>query len=675
MTFRLLFDVEADGLLDTITKHHCGAAEDLDTGERFEWGPKDIPQMLEVFDKADELAGHHIQGYDIPSLYVVHKWKPRATVRIRDTYICASVIHPNLRETDAPLIASGKLPKTSPSDGKAMSGRHTIEAWGYRLGIPKVGADITEWAEWTQAIQDRCVGDVSTNVRLYKHLQIEKYSQQALDLEHRIRRVTEAMTTAGWPFNVEEAEKLYTAWTKERYEIEQSLVEQYGSWLARISPDPRKYTYTPKVKGAGIVLKDLGLFAHRPKVKLHYTPGCQVSKLEQITFNPGSTQHIAKVLMDRGWKPTEFTPGGKPTVDETVISGLVERFPAAEGIARYLMLNKRISQLGDGEQAWLKVVGPDKRIHASYNPMGTITSRAAHFQPNIGQVPSSASPYGAECRALFTAPAGMVMIGADMAGLELRCLAHYLAKNDGGEYGRAVLGGDPHWMTVQALGFVDAGTERDKMPDDTEPTPRQLLHNIVREHGAKRWLYAIIYGGGGLQSGLIILEACQAALKAGLDIFPRFFKTQAPKEEELRSVGSKAKKNFVKRIGGLSALNEKIAALVESRGYIPGLDMRRIPSRSSHSALNFLLQSAGAILCKQWACDAFENLCARFKLGEDFVFLGWIHDELQVAARPEIAEEVGETLVRFARSAGEPFGFRIPLDSKYKTGSHWGHTH
>lgn len=657
---RLLFDLEADGLLDTISKVHCLAATDLDTNQSFEWGPNEIPQALETLSKADVVSGHYIKFYDLPALTKVCGFKLRPEVKLRDTFICARVIHPDIARSDEDLIRQGKMPRVGPISGKQLAGRHSIEAWGYRLGEQKVGTDITVWAEWTQAIQDRCVGDVSTNKRLYRHLKIDDYSQAALDLEHRIADVCEAMTKEGWPLDVEAAGELYSKLAGEKEAVEKALTEQFGFWYAPISPNPAKYTFVPKKDNA----------------KLGYVKGQACSKIEQITFNPGSDAHVARVLMKQGWKPVEYTPGGRPTVDETVLQGLVGRFPEAEGLARHRLLRKRVQQIADGDKGWLKSVREHSeypqgnklrhRVHGSYNPMGTVTSRAAHYDPNIGQVPSAKKPYGKECRSLFTVPKGWRMVGADQKSLELLCLGHYLAKHDGGAYGETVMSGDPHWMTVKGLGF----TKDDRIKGDP-------LHEIMRESGAKRWLYATIYGGGSLQSGLIILEACHDAFKAGFDIYHLFFKSSNPSEEELRRVGAKVIRSFKASIDGLKKLDEVAKGLSNANGWLPGLDGRIIPSRSEHSALNALLQSAGAIVCKQWGCDAFEELSARYQHGweGEFVFLGWIHDEYQVAAREGLEDEVGETLVRCARKAGEPFNFRVPLDSSYSVGASWADTH
>jgi len=264
--------------------------------------------------------------------------------------------------------------------------------------------------------------------------------------------------------------------------------------------------------------------------------------------------------------------------------------------------------------------------------------------------------------------------------LELRGLAHYLAKHDGGKYADVVCTGDPHWLHAGVMGLVPPETVRDKAEKDTEPTERQQLHTIVREDGSKRVIYSYIYGAGDEKVGTIIYEcvlnAQKSAGESGADLYRRFF-PRGVSTSALKRVGKSVRDNFAKRIAGFERLKRLIAEQVEKRGRVKGLDGRLTPIRSDHSALNFMIQGAGAIICKRWLADAYDECCARFKEGwdGDFCFVLWVHDEIQVCCRKEIADEIGEILVRCAKKAGEPYGFRVPLDSKFIVGSSWADTH
>jgi hypothetical protein len=261
---------------------------------------------------------------------------------------------------------------------------------------------------------------------------------------------------------------------------------------------------------------------------------------------------------------------------------------------------------------------------------------------------------------------GWVLVGADMEGLELRGLAHYLHPLDKGRYADLVLAGDPHWANAQAMGLVTGG--RDK---------HNALHTIMREQGSKRFVYAFVYGCGNEKAGTIVLEACLQAQRQGM---PEVLSHQFPQgtsAEHIEAVGKKIRNAFLRRTTGLQALKDKLELQVDRKQYLPGLDGRRVPVRSKHSALNFIIQSAGAILCKRWICDARDELGRHFRHGwdGDFASVLWVHDELQVACRAAVAAQVGEIVVQCARAAGLPYGFRVPLDSKYKVGHNWADTH
>ena len=660
---RLLFDIETDGLLHTATKVHCIGILDVDTGEARSFiGGHNIGDAMEALEQADEIIGHNIIRFDIPALKKLVGFNPKPGQKVTDTLIVSRLKYPALKATDLNTIPSEHV------------GRHTLAAWGHRLGehkgdysqIKRVEAlalgftDETAiqkfiWGTYSQDMLDYMMQDVQVNFLLYKRLNPDKYPQKAIELEHRIAKVCDAIEDAGFPFDFRAAGELHVQLLEKQYTLEQKLKAEFGSWWQPISPDPAKCVFIPK----------------KDNKKLGYLAGYPIKKYKLVEFNPGSRDHIAKVLQDRGWKPTKYTPGGSPLLDEEAIEGAVAKHPELAGVGEYLMLGKRLSQLTGSKQSLMAAVQEDGRIHGSINPMGTITGRAAHFSPNLAQVPSAKKPYGAEFRSLFKMPPGFKLVGADMAGLELRGLAHYLSFFDGGAYGRQLLEGDPHWATVIALGLLPEGTARDK---------HYQLHTILREDCAKRFVYATIYGAGDIKVGVVIHEALLNARNnagpEGVDVYQRFFGDNiAPSEYKLRTVGGIAKKRFSEGITGYGALQESLADKIAKRGYVKGLDGRMIPLRKEHAALNTLIQSSGAILCKQWGVDAYASIEYEIEPGRDFFFCAWVHDEYQVAVRDRFADFVGKTLVECAQAAGVPFDFKIRLDSEYVIGDSWADTH
>lgn len=587
---RLAFDIEANGLLDTVSKIHCLCVVDLDSDQTWQFGPSQIEEGLELLKTADLLVAHNALGYDMPVLNKLYGFEHHT---VRDTLTIARLIHSNLKDTDANRMAQGLIPRD-------CYGSDSLKAWGYRLGEQKTEYD-GGWEEWSQVMQDYCAQDVQVLKRLWHFLKPEDYSQEAVELEHDISRVCLSMTHHGWTFDKDKAIDLYSRLAARREELQKALIDKFGTWEE----------------------VDKVLIPKRDNKARGYKAGVPVTKMKTVEFNPNSRQHIEKKLREMGWVPEVFTESGQAKLDESTLSKV--NIPEAKLLVEHFLIEKRLGQLADGEAGWLKLVANDGRIHGRYNTMGTVTGRAAHFGPNVGQVPASKSPYGKECRELFTVPQGWRMVGADMAGLELRCLAHYLHAYDGGAYGEIILNGDVHTENQKAAGL---------------PT----------RDNAKTFIYAFCYGAGPSKIGKIV----GGTAKQGQELIDR----------------------FMRGLPAFAKLKQAVSTAAQ-KGWLKGLDGRRIPVRSEHAALNSLLQGCGAILCKRWVVDAHKSLSSQFKEGYDgdFVFCGWIHDELQVACREEIAEQVGEIIADCARKAGQPYGFKIRLDSEYIIGRSWADTH
>jgi hypothetical protein len=232
-----------------------------------------------------------------------------------------------------------------------------------------------------------------------------------------------------------------------------------------------------------------------------------------------------------------------------------------------------------------------------------------------------------------------------------------------------VTDGDVHWLHAQVMGLVEG--DRDKHNE---------LHTLIREDGSKRFIYAYIYGCWDDMAGQIVHDALIKAKRLGPEgnaLYEKFFGTGNLGENALRNIGRRTRANFLKRIDGFETLKDKLSYQVEKFNWVYGLDERKIPIRSEHSALNFLIQSCGAILCKRWVCDTYEELCSKYKWGwdGDFVMVTWVHDEIQIVCREGLEKDIGDIMVKHARSAGDAYGFRGPLDSQAKSGQSWRDTH
>tara|TARA_R110002020_G_scaffold132746_6_gene296350 strand:+ start:664 stop:2469 length:1806 start_codon:yes stop_codon:yes gene_type:complete len=599
--------------------------QDVDTGEVTRYNDQGDYLRLHAgirrLELAKELIGHNIIGHDIPVLEKCYPWfNPLG--KIIDTLVLSRVIFTDMLGRDM-LSNNQDLPKE-------MKGRHSLEAWGYRLREHKGGSP-ESWDHWSQYMEDYCVQDVAVNLKLYK-LQLSKnYSQQCLDLENDFASIIHKQKTHGWNFDVAGAEKLYVELLAKKTEAEQNLQEIFPPvketmktpqyWEIEGNDHFHKYYYQAPTKGELVkLIISKGLKYSRVKDQVKKGP----MKVKLIPFNPGSTKQIAQRLIEKyGWKPTEFTEETKePKISEEILDAL--DYPEIPALQLYLMVKKRISQLAEGETAWLKMVTPEGRIHGSINTNGAVTGRCTHSGPNTGNVPAAYSPYGPECRGLWLPSLGMKAVGWDGSGLELRCLGHYMTPYDGGAYTREILEGDIHTVNQKAAGLET----RDQ---------------------AKTFIYAFLYGAGDEKIGSIVGGG--------------------------RKEGRRLKKKFLERTPALKKLKEAVEKASE-KGYLIGLDGRHIKIRSKHSALNALLQGCGAVIMKQ-ACVNHYNACIAEGMtwGVDFAFVGNIHDEIQAEAKPEIDDRVGQLGVEAIQLVTEQYNFRCPLDGEYKVGNNWAETH
>ena len=396
----MILDIETDGLLDECTKIHCIVLRST-TGEVQSFVKPDTVTIAHILSSHPQLIGHNIQGFDLPVIKKLHGLQYLGEVL--DTLVASRLLWPDLRETD--FNRKGFPP--------ALIGRHSLEAWGYRLDHHKGEfGKTTDWKEFTQEMLEYCIRDTEVTARLYQKIHEKHCSDNAMDLEHNFARRIDQMMQRGFTFNRSAAESLTAKLMGQRAEIDAAL--------AAIFP---------------------------PFVDEYETPKTKKRRVKMTAFNPGSRQHIARALREKyKWMPKEFTETGEPKVDESVLESL--NYPEAKPLAARFLIQKRLGQLAEGQQNWIQQVKPDGRIHGYCNHNGTVTGRCTHSGPNMAQVPKEP-----EYRSLFHAPEGWVLVGCDAAALELRLFAHYLARYDNGAYGQEVLNGDIHTANQKAAGL------------------------------------------------------------------------------------------------------------------------------------------------------------------------------------------------------------------------------
>ena len=329
-------------------------------------------------------------------------------------------------------------------------------------------------------------------------------------------------------------------------------------------------------------------------------------------FNLGSRKQIGEYLQDVGWKPKRFTPTGQPIVDEGTLKKITH-IHEANLIAEFLLLQKRIAQI----QSWIDAVEEDQRVHGFVMCTGTITGRMSHRYPNMAQVPSIHNPYGVECRSCWTVDKGYNLLGIDASQLELRMLAHYM---DDRRYIDEIINGDIHSTTQELAGLKS----RDQ---------------------AKTFIYALIYGAGDAKIGGII---------------------KGNKVE-----GKRLRERFLSRTPSFNSLRKRVDR-ASQKGYLKGLDGRKITLRHQHAALNSLLQGGGAIVMKRGLVILNNKLN---EMGLDYKFVANIHDEWQMEVKEDQSHIIGTLAVESIRETAEYYSMRCPLDAEYKVGGNWSETH
>jgi len=412
-------------------------------------------------------------------------------------------------------------------------------------------------------------------------------------LEHDVARILTKQELHGWYFDERSAWQLASSLRTELEKTYQLLRDKH--------PFVFGSSFTPKADNK----------------RYGYVKDCEITKLKEL--NPTSRDHISWILQTfHGWKPKLLTPTGKPIIDEVVLKEIAaDGITIAEDFLKCLDITKKLGMISEGTNAWLKLCTTSKRIH-HHCSVSTNTHRCAHRNPNLGQVPSDH-----DFRKLFMPTPGQIMVGADLAGIELRMLAHYLARYDKGRYADILLNGDIHQVNADKIG--------------------------ISRRDVKTVTYAFLYGAGDAKIG----HSFDSSLNDS---------TAKRKGKEIRSA-------FVDAIDGLAELLEAIKTASE-KGFVRSVDGRKIHVDSPHKSLNYLLQSGAGVLAKRWMVINHQNtqeLCCSQ--------LAFIHDELQFECHPEHAEQLSASLVRSAEEAGRYYKLRLPIEAEAKQGRDWSEVH
>jgi DNA polymerase I-like protein with 3'-5' exonuclease and polymerase domains len=421
---------------------------------------------------------------------------------------------------------------------------------------------------------------------------MNSYLPKWVQLEHEVAQILTQQEYHGWKFDQDAAWQFASTLRQELREIEETLRGRHA-FVAGAEFTPR-----------------------RNNSRQGYVEKATFTRLKEL--NPTSRDHISWILQTHyGWEPTQLTPTGKPIVDETILKEIGSEISML--FARCLTVTKMLGMISNGANGWLKLVTNEGRIH-HHCSVSTSTHRCAHRSPNLAQTPSDE-----RFRKLFIPTPGQLMVGADLSGIELRMLAHYLARYDGGRYADILLNGDIHQVNADKVGVT-----------------RSQVKTIT---------YAFLYGAGDEKIG----HSYDKQLSS---------KQAKRKGKEIRTA-------YVEAIDGLSTLLEAIKK-ASDKGFIKSIDGREIAVDSTHKALNYLLQSGAGVIAKRWMVITNETIN---KVGICASQLAFIHDELQYECHPKHATDLSTSLVYSAAAAGEYYRLRIPIAAEAKTGNSWSETH
>ncbi len=427
-------------------------------------------------------------------------------------------------------------------------------------------------------------------------------------LEMRMAEIMSQQEASGFRFDVQAAERVRNELSAEMQGLEAAIIRRFPYVPGKV--------FTPK----------------RQNKAKGYVAGAPFTKL--LDFNPTSRLNIVWALQQfRGARFTRLTPSGKPQVDEACLAEIRDLalqqknellHEECEMFIRLLTLQKWLGQLSEGANSWFNTIEQDNCIHHSCS-LATQTGRNAHRGPNLGQVVSA--PWA---RQLFIPHPGHVMVGADLEGLELRALGHYLSVFDEGAFADVVLNGDIHQQNADRVGCT-----------------RKEVKTLT---------YAFIYGAGDV--------------KMGHSLSPEL------SDPQKKQLGQELRRKFLDAIPGLEPLIDAVKQKVRDTGRLRGLDGRPIFCRAEHASLNYLLQSCGAILSKRWVVVGQDLLdAAGLTYDRDYTRCAYVHDEVQLSVVPTEADHVAELLVKAAPIAGQYYKFRVPITAASDTGASWQDTH
>ena len=615
-----VIDIEGDPIPSTVV--WCAVVQTIEPGgairEAELYRPEDMEKLYRFIEservKPDTyFVGHNILGYDFPTL----------------NRIVGTGIHP-YRCIDTLVLSYLYSPH--------MSGGHSLRAWGERFEFPKIEFD--DFSQFSEEQLTYCKQDVALTVRLFtalaRRMKNVGFSELSCELEHKIRHIINNMENRGVSFDERGAGLLLAELETRKAELEARIQEVFPPELVVVG----QYAYRTKKDGS-----DTHHFkrhvATYPKITFNNSR-TQYRVWDYKVFNLASSLQRRDKLLSVGWTPTQLTKAGNPSVTEDSIDAFMAANADAPEevtlIPEWVVVNNRCMSLRE----WLGQTDDDGRIHGRIFTCGANTRRMRHQNPNTANICGVDKPFGPELRSFWRAAKGFKQVGVDAKGLEGRVLMHYLDNPEAEAY----LTSDFHTANAiaiyHALGDHDIAELVERWRDAGKPKHFEGDPSQYRQI-VKALFYAFLYGAGNKKLGRMA-----------------------------NGPGKKVREALVANVPGLKRL---VTAIQDEQGrtkagFLRTIDGGFVRCGSSHAALNYICQSAGAILMKQ-ARILLEDKMDHTKA---FQILD-VHDEWQFEVREDYVEEFIKLACQSITDAGVKLGFNVKMEGEAKVGENWKDCH
>lgn len=501
-------------------------------------------------------------------------------------------------------------------------GGHSLSSWGKRVGLNK--GDHTDFSQYSEEMLDYCINDVKVTAKVYNILKADaaEYGpaiRKAVELEHHFAYIISRQVLSGFKLNIDKATALYI-------ELEDEFTELHNT-IRQLMPPVKDKSHYRTLKPGQILEEDSSGYIY----KTEKTGKITRKEFKLIEPNPTSRQQIVKFFKKKyRWVPQQLTEKGTPIISEPILNSL--GYKESDMIARLFRIQKQMGMI----KGWLEHVNPNTgRVHGSVLTNGTNTGRASHSKPNLAQVDKK----DLRMREVWEAGEGFSLVGVDASGLELRLLGHYLHPYDKGVF------------ATQSIKSKEEGDIH---------VYNQHVMGLNKRDSAKTAMYALVYGAGNAKLG---------------KIYTTDRGEHTTVEDILKDAGYELRSNIEDNLTGYKKLTEDVSKAYSTRGYLNGLDGRPLHPRNAYSALNLLIQSAGAIMMKQALVLFWEYTKGKYKYDVDFRLVANVHDEIQMEVRIGLEEEFKELLISAMRNTKGALGLKVEMNGEGLIGKNWKDTH